>query len=254
VNPIFDCRTCVSGTILAMTDNINDVEFQGQILHPSWTFQWVDTAQIDAGEFIVPIEINSNHADEFAALHLIKGDLEFSAQCLSEARKFGTPDSSKISAKAMIFAGLVSYARPFDMGARRFKLTPEMFDTIWDAKSKELHAYLCDLRNKHIAHSVNDCERCDTVGVIVTKPDNTRKPDISGVGVTILTSIGLTKEKLSAADVHIGTILNFVKERIDTLRPLIHDDMKARLASGSNWRPAPIVRFPKPESVFKKRS
>lgn len=237
-----------------MKEDMKDVEFQGQLLHPSWIFEWVDTGYIEQGSHIIPIELTSNNSDEFAALHLIKGDFAFSSQCLSEANKLGVPDDNNVTAKALIFSGLISYARPFDVGARKFKLKPEMFDSVWNAEARELHAYLYDLRNKHIAHSVNDCERCDAVGVIVTTPDRTRKPEVSGVGVTILTSIGLTKAKMDAADVHIGGLIKFVEDRIATLRPLIHADMKKSLESGANWKMAPIARMPDPKAVSQKRT
>jgi len=131
-----------------MADN---VEYEGQIIHFEWTFTWVKLGSVPAGHPIAPVRIpESKDSDEFAALHLIVKDFELAHFCFKEALKHGLPDDSNQLVKALISAGVLAYAKPFDYGLRRFKLSPMDFDKDWSDARKSIHAYLYDLRQKHI--------------------------------------------------------------------------------------------------------
>lgn len=237
-----------------MTDHEKrNVEFGGQILHPTMEFQFVDSDKIEKGQLILPIEIEGEDADQFSALHLIRNDFKFALNCLNEARNIGVPDDTHIASKALIFAGLVSYARPFVSGVRSFKLSPDALNDLWSEENLSIHNYLFELRQKHIAHSVNDCERCDTVGIIVTSPTYERQKGVSGVGITLLSSIGLTKSKMDEAVTHIETLVTHIDDNIDALRIKIHKKMKHHLDGGGTWTIAPITRLPNPQNVSERR-
>jgi hypothetical protein len=223
----------------------DDVEFEGQVFHPSWSYRFIDTDRIEAGQLIFPIEIKGKKGEEFAALHLILNDLEFALNCLREAGKLGIPDEKRTLSKALIFAGLVSYARAFDAGTRGFR-TPETFKDTWSDADRELHNYLFYLRQKHIAHSVKSC---DAVGVIVTNKEYNRQKGVTGIGVTMLSAIGITKAKLDQGDAHIDAIIRYVRERIAELGDEIHGELRSHLDSGGAWKMAPLVRLPDPKNV-----
>jgi hypothetical protein len=90
--------------------------------------------------------------------------------------------------------------------------------------------------------------------VIVTAPDYTRQEDVSGVGVTILTSVGLTKAKLRAAEKHIGVVIEHVRARIEALATEIHNELLDSFNKGEKWTMAPLARFPDPMKVAERRN
>jgi hypothetical protein len=180
-------------------------------------------------------------------------DLEYSLQCFAEASKFGVPDAMNVVAKALIFSAVVAYARPFMSGVR-VKLTPQMFDGVWNDDDKALHTFLIELRNRHVAHSVNDFERCDAVGIIGAYPAFQREGNVSGVGVTSLSTIGLTGTKIREAQVHIPLMVEFVRTRISELKTKLHAEMEAELAAGTPWKMAPMIRFPDATKIANRRS
>ncbi len=230
------------------------IEYGDQLFHPSWTFEFMDIEPIGRDRKIVPIELKAcPSAEEYGDLHLIADDFEHSLQCFAEASKFGIPDPANVLAKALIFSAVMAYARPFSSGVR-VKLTPEMFDGIWNDNNKALHTFLFELRNRHVAHSVNDFERCDAVGVIVTYPGLQREGNSSGVGVTSLSTIGLTASKIQEAQAHIPLMVEFVRARINELKIKLHAEMKAELAAGTPWKMAPMIRFPDTTKIAKRRS
>lgn len=99
-------------------------------------------------------------------------DLQSFAQDLERARRFcdayllmskddkrGYPSGPP--ADALLIAVVVTYARMFTTGVRKSEMW-EIAQNVYDAKQLERHQYLKDLRDKHIAHSVNDFEDSTT--------------------------------------------------------------------------------------------
>jgi hypothetical protein len=231
-------------------------EFDGQIIHPEMSFIWVKVGPtIPAGHLITPVHVpKSRHAEEFAALHLIINDLELALYCFEEALKKGLPDDTNKLVRALIAAGVLAYVKPFDQGLRRFKLSPQDFADRWSEDSKSIHAYLHDLRQKHVAHSINDCERSDAIGIVVLSPDGRLdKEGPSGVGATVMSSIGLTKAKLRQSIVHIHQLTASTKLRIEQLRILVHDDLRKQIHDGKDLKMIPMVRFPDRTKVAERR-
>jgi len=215
--------------------------------------RWVETGPtIEAGSKIPPLRIRSEHAVGFAALHLVVHDFEFALECFRRAYALGRPDVANIESKAFINAGVMSYARAFAQTARGVRLRPEMFASVWNEEDNELHDFLYNLRDKHIAHSVNEFERCEPAGIIVIAPDGSVQEGISGVGVVLQTAIGLPLQKLERAVHHVEHCISYIKARIEELSPLVHADMKADLADGMEM--VPMVKFSDdPDAVRKAR-
>jgi len=228
-------------------------ENRGQLYQSQMTGRWVETGPtIEAGSKIPPIRIRSDHAIGFAALHLVVHDFEFALECFKRAYALGRPDAANIESKAFINAGVMSYARAFAQTARSIRLSPDMFASIWNDEDTELHDFLYDLRDKHIAHSVNEFERCEPAGMVVYTPEGLIQEGVSGVGVVLQTVIGLPLQRLEQAVHHVEHCINFIKIRIEELRPLVHADMKAEMPDGMEL--VPMVKFnDDPEAVRKPR-
>ncbi|MGO7367094.1 hypothetical protein [Rhizobium leguminosarum] len=220
---------------------------------PSWTFEFIDIDRIEAKSRIVPIDVHAcPSAQEFGDLHLIVEDLEFALQCFTTAAQMGMPDQGDSVIKALIFSGVTAYARPFVTGVR-VKLLPEMFTSIWSEEGAALHSFLIDVRNRHVSHSVNEFERCDAVGIIVTDAKFQRQGAASGVGVATLLTVGLTRSKLDQIHAHIPPIIDMLRSRIQELKLELHAEMKAQLDREGRWNMMPIARFPTLENIGKRR-
>jgi hypothetical protein len=191
---------------------------------------------------------------EHSALHLAVDDLKLALDSFTEAAKLGLPRDENSLSKALIHAGVMSYARPFAQGVRGFRLTEEFFTGVWREADVDLHQYLYALRDKHVAHSVNDFERATTVGVVVT--DLTFRllgTNPSGIGVTKLRMVGLPFSKLKVCPDHIARMISRIDERISGLRQDIHAEMGPLLKVGERVQLAPTVIVPDRSKIAERR-
>jgi hypothetical protein len=219
-------------------------EKEGQRFKVQMIYRFVETGTIPAGYRITPIELNTENGHGFAALHLAIHDFEFALECFKRAHELGRPDETNVECKALINAGVTSYARPFSEGVRGVRLDPEMFTEVWGEDDVELHNFLFDVRNKHIAHSVNEFERCETVGMVVFSPERQMLEGVSGVGVILYSRIGINAQKLEKAIHHTEFCINHLNHKLDDLRPDVHAEMKADLRNG--WKIAPLMKLDDP--------
>jgi hypothetical protein len=132
---------------------------KGEKLSPHWTYNFFDLPRIEAGEYIVPAKIDSVAGREFAALQLVHNDISFALECLQEADKMGVPDSQNLRSKSLIFSAVVAYARPFKTGVREIRMEESSFAAAGQEFNLDLHNYLIAVRDKHVAHSVNEFEQ-----------------------------------------------------------------------------------------------
>jgi hypothetical protein len=121
----------------------------GEGVQSQWSWNPVQPITLEAGEMLLPVKLSTDNARKYASIQLIKADLEFARDCLVEADKLGIPNDSILSSKALIFAGVVAYARAFGTGARGVSFTPEEVTQKGVEFDLEIHRYLINLRNKH---------------------------------------------------------------------------------------------------------
>jgi hypothetical protein len=224
---------------------------KGEHSSPHWEFGFVDLTRIEAGEHIVPAKINSALATEFAELHMIVNDFSFSLDCFREADKIGLPDSQNLLSKSLIFSAVVAYARPFKTGVRQLRMNVEYFSAI-PAFNIEIHDYIIAVRDKHVAHSVNEFERSATTGVMVGTPSTNWRP--AGVGVTTLHSVGLSRRIIEGAITQISGMLDLLRARMEIIKPEIFRDFKEKFEKDGKWEMAPIATFPDRNNAAKRRS
>ena len=232
------------------------VEFEGELFSTTWHSKWIETGkQIEVGTLIVPIALAASvETVEHAALHLAVDDLGLALTSFVEAAKLGLPDSDNALSKALIHAAIMSYARSFAGGVRGFRLDVAFFSTTWEAADVELHDYLYNLRDKHVAHSVNDFERATTVGVIVSdRSFRLLDTNPSGIGVTKLSMVGLPMSKLKLCPQHIEQMIRRIEQRIAQLAEEIHVRMRAELTVGEVVKPAPLMTMPNRAQIAERR-
>jgi hypothetical protein len=234
-----------------MTDDSDQRTRSGERVSPHWTYQFIDLSRIEAGELIVPGKIDSDEGREFAALNLIQSDLRFSLECFSEANKLGMPDSENTRSKALIFSAVVAYARPFKTGVREIKLDKNVFASLKDEFSTTLHDFLIDVRDKHVAHSVNEFERCEPTTVMVGTPQTSWR--MAGIGFTTNQTIGLSGAIVDQAIDQTTSMLGLLYNIIEKKRASLFEMQRAQFEANGRWEQAPLVTFPSRENVSKRR-
>jgi hypothetical protein len=182
---------------------------------------------------------------------MIMADLQFALACLNEATRLGIPDSENTLSKALIFSA-VAYARPFKTGVREIKLTKEFFTQLEAAFDSSLHDYLIDVRDKHVAHSVNEFENCRATTVMVSTADR-KTWRVGGIGHVANTSIGLSGKIVDKAVAQIAAMLQSLTQTIDKKSAALYEAQRAQFAKDNKWEMAPMVTFSSRDNVSKRR-
>ena len=124
-------------------------------------------------------EIDYDEARVTADLMSYFQDLAFTIDALDRLQQMINDNvQDSVLSGSLWIAALVSYARCFSTG-KRFGLSGEMFQSI--EGGLECHEYYMNLRNKHIAHSVNPFEQV-VVGLMLSPPSNAEKK-VEGISV-----------------------------------------------------------------------
>lgn len=128
------------------------------------------------------VKVDYEEAKMLADLTLIFQDLTFTMDILKRLKQL-LKDNSKDRTliESLWTTALISYSRCFSSG-KRLGLSEDIF------KNKKLkgdpvgcHRYYIDLRNKHVAHSVNPFEQV-AVDLQLSKPGSTKR-EVLGVAV-----------------------------------------------------------------------
>ncbi len=210
----------------------------GESIQSQISITFMDNVRIEAGEYLVHVTIPGDNAAAYSAIQLLKSDLEFANECLVEADKLGIPDESNLNSKALIFAGIVAYARAFVTSVRGVRILPSELIENGVAFDLTIHSYLMDLRNKHVAHSVNAFEECNTTGVLVGFPEKPTRPN--GIGFVMKSSVGISRQQLIKALGHISTLVAHLETESKVRRIALFDEFKALHAAGNRMELAPI--------------
>jgi len=123
-------------------------------------------------------KVDYEEAKKLADLGAIVQDLGFTMKTCSRLKKLLKEKSQdSLLIESMWTAALIRYARCFATG-KRFGLTESIFDGL-QGEPHKVHKMYIELRDKHIAHSVNPFEQM-AVGLILS-PQNSHERKIIGV-------------------------------------------------------------------------
>jgi hypothetical protein len=237
---------------MSNSDDMHDLSTQGEAFSSDLSFTWIEPGPIEAGEAIAPAKLTSEAARIFAALHLILGDLAFAEECLKAAYDIGIPDDKNLQSKALVFSGVVGYARCFKSGVRALTLTPADLISKGAPFDVEIHEYLIAMRDKHVAHSVNDFEQCESVAIMIGKP-GTGWRDGSGIGVVKKRSIGISRTLVCRAVSHINALRQFLEAELPAQRNALQAEFHAHLERTGKWEMAPIMKVSDRGKVAERR-
>lgn len=237
---------------MSESEDIHDISTQGEAFSSDFSFTWINPGPIAAGESIAPARLSSVAARVFAALHLILGDLAFAEECLKAADDIGIPDNNNLHSKALIFSGVVGYARCFKSGVRALTLTPADLHSKGAPFNDEIHEYLIAMRDKHVAHSVNDFEQCEPVAIVIRKPGVGWR-DGSGIGVVKKQSIGISRALVQKAVAHINALREFLEKELPAQRTSLHAEFQANFRETGKWEMAPIMKLSDRSRIAERR-
>lgn len=195
-------------------------------------------------------EVNYEEAKKLADLASISQDLSFTIDALKRLLQLlKDDDKDNILIQSFWTAALISYVRCFSRG-KRFGLSENIFEKL-EGDPIGCHRYYKNLRDKHIAHSVNPFEQV-VAGLVLSEPDNPKQEvqgvatlsqklicsDIEGV-VTLLRLASIAQKQVSeqareyeAKVLEVGKSLPidtlYSNARIRTITPGPEDARKAR--------------------------
>jgi hypothetical protein len=125
-------------------------------------------------------EVDFEEARQTADLASYFQDLAFTINSLDRLQQLIKDNGEhEVLAGSLWIAALICYARCFSTG-KRFGLSEKLFESI--EGGVECHELFMNLRNKHVAHSVNPFEQV-VVGLVLSPPSS---PERKVEGVSIL--------------------------------------------------------------------
>jgi hypothetical protein len=130
--------------------------------------------------------------------------------------------------------------------------TRNFFSSLGGGFKSDLHEYLIDLRDKHVAHSVNEFEQCKSTTVMVGSADR-KTWRVAGIGFTALTIIGLSASMVGQAVAQISKMLELLADTIDQKRKALYGAQRALFAQHGKWEPAPMATLPSRNNVSRRR-
>lgn len=231
-----------------------DAKSDGEFFASELKAKWINPGPIAKGELIAHARLETPEAKIFADLHLVLGDLEFALACFRRLLGGGPPNSADLETKALAFAAVIAYGRGFKEGvrhrldARNLAAVPG-FDT-------EAHAYLIDLRDKHVAHSANNFEESEAFAIVVGTPQSDKSirwRDGSGAGARVRQGIGLARWQIERAAEHTAALSRHVQAEIDVRRLDVHAAFAQELEQRGRFEWAPLVTMPRRDRVNKRR-
>jgi hypothetical protein len=195
-------------------------------------------------------ELKSSLAQELADRAAVFQDLTFCVACCDRAIESLRSDTKDLLLiRALWTAALVTYARCFASGVR-FGLTPDLFDH-FEGEPRKVHQYYLDLRNKHVAHSVNPYEQI-VVGAVLSPPDSTIR-NVEGIATLVGTNVSESVESVEQFRTLARTALKHMSNTGKALSDKVLEEAKALPIDALYKRATPRVTVPPSSAVSARR-
>lgn len=167
------------------------------------------------------VRLNTEHAKRLADIAGIHEDLKFTVQVCERLFNLNeNSDEDGLLKEALWAAALVSYVRCFAEG-KRYGLSEDTLQAAGD-KAFEVHRHFVNLRNKHIAHSVNPFEQVE-VGVVLSEP-NRKERKVERVVTFGLKLVSMNKPAVQGLLTLAATLLDEIKAQARELEEVVHSE------------------------------
>jgi hypothetical protein len=145
-------------------------------------------------------QVNFKEAKLLADTEMICRDLQFVLVALARLEKLlALKDTDPVVVQSLWTAALISYVRCFSTGKRVGLSAEEIFAGIHgkdEVEAIDVHRFFQDLRNKHVAHSVNAFEQVQ-VAVILSPPESAERK-VEGVATLWMHNVSLDIEGIKS--------------------------------------------------------
>lgn len=167
------------------------------------------------------VRLNTENAKRLADIAGIHEDLKFTVQLCERLLNLDeNSEHDELLKEALWAAALISYARCFAEG-KRYGLSEDTLQAAGD-QALEVHRHFVNLRNKHIAHSVNPFEQVE-VGVILSEPDK-KERKVERVVTFGLRLVSMNKPAIRGLLTLAATLLDEIKVQARELEEVVHTE------------------------------
>lgn len=139
--------------------------------------------------------VDFEEARRYADVVSIANDLRYVLEVLGRLEHLlaAPGETDGLLAKSYWSSALITYVRCFSTG-KRSSLKPDVFDGLSGPThtALEVHNHFKDMRDKHVAHSVNPYEQ--TSVALMLAPEGSGKRQVEGVGVLTMQHVSATTE------------------------------------------------------------
>lgn len=213
---------------------------EGEIVTAIWQYRFINLDQIPSGSKLAQGLFETASGRAVGEFRTVLSDMEFALECLEEADRLGLPDGQQLMSRALLNAAVVSYGRVFKGGVRSVRLRVDELSDPDQEHFSTTHEALLNLRDKHVAHSVNEYERAESGPLMVQTPDGMWSP--RGVGFIVQRYIGLNRQTVMNAIRLIRAWLSFLRARIGHLEAIEFAEFCQSFAVTGTFKMAPGYR------------
>jgi hypothetical protein len=178
-------------------------------------------------------------------------DLTFCIQCcdrLSSTLEPGVQEDTVLQ-QALWTAALISYARCFATGVRQ-GLSPSIYDK-FEGEPRDAHQMYIDMRNRHIAHSVNPFEQV-TIGAVLAPPTSATR-EVQAVSTLSMKRISDGIEGAQQLRLMALTALKEMERLCKEQTDKVFEDAKKIPIDKLYARASPRVVAPEPKAAGERR-
>ncbi|MFD8246929.1 hypothetical protein [Nocardia sp. NPDC059691] len=170
------------------------------------------------------------HVDKLYDLVGIVEDLKFAAECFDRlGALLDQPDDGQalwVERQALFSAAAVAYSRCFGTGVRG-KLETAALDRIPQAapgEARKIHKFICDMRDKHIAHSVSPFEAVMICGAV--QPQDGQEEPLIGVGILTMQGLPVGTEAAIVCRDLARNLVNDLHAEIEGVTSKVRESLK----------------------------
>lgn len=171
----------------------------------------------------------------------IREDLVFAAECfdrLVQLPEGGNDDDAQwVERQAYFSAAAIAYSRCFGTGVRG-KLEKSALDHVPQDEpgaARKVHQFICDMRDKHIAHSVSPFEAVTVGGFLFEEPGEDGR--LSGAAWMVMRGLPLGVEAFRACRELARCLVNYLNTEIQAVQGQIGRTLQEEDAQAFAARP-----------------
>jgi len=171
--------------------------------------------------FVIP---QGTEVVELESWALIRNDLNCALESFKFINEVQFGDQSETIKRSLLFAAIISYAKPFSEG--RGRVCRLRKDDVFSGKGeyKSIHNQIIKLRNKYVAHG--DKTKLEQAMIRVALSPNTDQKEVLDIYHMVVSTAGLETNTIENYVAVTGYVLDFVKEKVANLNAYVSQEAR----------------------------